>query len=161
MYKTYKKCSPLHLTKAFKAGARRDKKMLAKSEWLKGTDSEVMLKNKDQVSKGGGHQRGKAIGRGGAHRCDGAVRKGKSPSTVLFIPWTAHGILAGRFKAEEDRLAALTGFRIKSGEEPLWRQFSTSLGDGLACDREDCVTCSEDDPTKVDCFKRSIVYEAS
>ena len=82
----------------------------------------------------------------------------------MFVPWTVRGILAGRLKAEEDRLAALTGFRVKyaeSGGVPLWRQFSTKLGDGLACGREDCVTCCQDDPLKMDCFKRSIVYESS
>ena len=31
----------------------------------------------------------------------------------------------------------------------------------MACGREDCVTCCQDDPVKMDCFKRSIVYESS
>ena len=64
------------------------------------------------------------------------------------MPWTAHGLLAGKLKAAEDRLAALTGFRVKyaeAGGVPLWRQFSTKLGDEQGCGMEACVTCSKED----------------
>ena len=61
-------------------------------------------------------------------------------------------------------MAKLTGFRIKFVEEggtPLWRSFSTTLGGGVKCNREGCVTCEQPDEKKLDCFSRSIVYESS
>ena len=64
----------------------------------------------------------------------------------------------------KDRLAALTGFRVKyaeAGGVPLWRQFSTKLGDDQGCGREACVTCSQEDAVKVTCFARGIVYESA
>ena len=64
----------------------------------------------------------------------------------------------------KDRLAALTGFRVKyaeAGGVPLWRQFSTKLGDDQGCGREACVTCSQEDAVKVNCFARGIVYESA
>ena len=61
------------------------------------------------------------------------MNKIKGPTTIMFVPWTVNGRLIGALKAEEDRLAKLTGFRIKFVEEggtPLWRSFSTTLGGG-------------------------------
>ena len=82
----------------------------------------------------------------------------------MFVPWTVNGRLIAALKSEEDRLAKLTGFRIKFVEEggtPLWRSFNTKLGGGVDCTREGCVTCAQPEDQKIDCFGRSIVYESS
>ena len=80
----------------------------------------------------------------------------------MFMPWTAHGLLAGKLKAAEDRLAALTGFRVKYAEAvPLRRQFSTKLADDQGCGREACFTSSQEDAVKVNCFASGIVYESA
>ena len=75
-----------------------------------GKNREEMVENKDQVGEGGGHHRKRV----GARRRDG----GKGPSTVMFVPWTAHCTYSAGWNAEgrggqagcSDRLAALTGF---------------------------------------------------
>lgn len=96
-------------------------------------------------------------------RGDNQTKANKKQSTVMFVPWTIRGRLAARLRQEEDRLADLTGFRIKYTEEggtQLWRQFSTKLDIGLECGREGCVTCDQLDEQKLDCFSRSVVYES-
>ena len=169
---TDKRFCPLHLPKAFRAGARRDKKMLAKTNWFKGKKGvdDVASKEKEQTAQNQGQtskkERRKTPGSEGrvSPPPPGVVSPRSGPSTVMFVPWTAHGLLAGKLKAAEDRLAALTGFWVKyaeAGGVPLWRQFSTKLGDDQGCGREACVTCSQEDAVKVNCFARGIVYESA
>ena len=82
----------------------------------------------------------------------------------MFVSWTAKGILAARLRQLEDRLAGLTGFRIKYVEEggtPLWRQLASNLDSGVGCGRNKCVTCTQDDEKKLNCYQRSVVYESS
>ena len=65
--KTDEKFSPLHLPKAFKAGARRDKKMMAKSEWFKGGKKDDMVDNKASDGGRGGRNPGRNRWRRGSH----------------------------------------------------------------------------------------------
>ena len=67
-------------------------------------------------------------------------RKEKGPSTVMFVPSTFRGILAGALKHEEGRLSKITGFKIKFTEEggtPLWMHQSTKYwgGGGIVQDQ--------------------------
>ena len=81
----------------------------------------------------------------------------------MFVPWTKKGLLAGKLRQAEERLANLTGFRIRYTEEggtQLWRFFNTGLAAGLECGRAQCGTCEQDDENKINCFTRSTVYES-
>ena len=139
---------------------------MAKSTWFK--DNEKLEENGDdsQQEQWQFQYKGKRVGKS-SRRLENKQSKNSEnkvkTSTVMFISWTKKGKLIGRLKEEEDRLASLTGFRIKFQEEggtPLWRQFSTRLETGLQCGRNDCVTCKQDDEKRIDCFARSVVYES-
>ena len=131
--------SPLHLPKTFRAGDRRDRKMLAKSNWfvgrMKGGEEALPIPSQaDNIQ-----QDGSCKGRRppwtrrrppSSPSPPGATIPRSGPSTVMFVPWTAHAILVGRLKAEEDRMSSLTDFRVKyaeAGGVQLWRHFSTKL----------------------------------
>ena len=83
-------------------------------------------------------------------------------ATVVFVPSTRGSILLQSLKVEEDRMAELTGFRVKyqeAGGSILANAFSKNLGSGQTCGRADCPPCVESGG-KVDCKARSIVYES-
>ena len=163
--KNHNKYKPLHLGKRYNASQRLENKLLAKSEWFKQKSSETIGDDQQETPR----DRGTSHGRQGLHKGKVSIRleekcKMKGPSTVMFVPWTKRGKLAGAMKKEEDRLEKLTGFRIKFTEEggtPLWMQFSTKLGGGGDCGRLSCFTCTQSEETKIDCFARSVVYESS
>ena len=172
--KSHKNYEPLHLGKKYNVSGMLEKKLLAKSDWFKQKkhgdgDSEPELKESQKSERKGTRNKG-GKQKEGLVSCrmesesDEMKPTVKGPSTVMFVPWTVKGKLAGALKKEEDRLARITGFRIKFTEEggtPLWIQFSTKLGGGGECMRQDCITCSQEEDTKLDCFARSIVYESS
>ena len=69
---------------------------------------------------------------------DGHRRKNMktSNSTVVFIPSTRGGLLVGKLREEEDRMAGLTGFRIKfqvAGGSKLIDSFDNDLGKCKHC----------------------------
>ena len=66
---------------------------------------------------------------------DGPMRRkmNTTNSTVVFIPSTKGGLLVGKLREEEDKMAALTGFRIKfqeAGGSKLVDSFEKDLGKG-------------------------------
>jgi hypothetical protein len=85
-------------------------------------------------------------------------------TTVFFVDSTKGGVLAKRLRAEEDRLAALTGFRVKiveSGGSQLRQVLpNTNPWAGLKCGRSKCWTCGQNDETVINCFKRNVLYES-
>ena len=93
--------------------------------------------------------------------------KGKPKSTtgndtVVFVPSTRGGILIQSLKDEEDKMAEITGFRVKyqeAGGSILANAFDKNLGSGRTCGRANCPPCLETDG-KVNCKARSIVYES-
>ena len=110
--KNHNKYKPLHLGKRYNASQRLENKLLAKSEWFKQKSSETIGDNQQETPR----DRGTSHGRQGLHKGKVSIRleekcKMKGPSTVMFVPWTKRGKLAGAMKKEEDRLEKLTGFR--------------------------------------------------
>ena len=170
-----KNYSPLHLSKKYNATKRLENKLLSKTEWFKekakvsehdtqtGADNVPSQNDGRNSSVNGTRRKGsrrlvKAEPGGGTER-----EKRKGTSTVMFVPWTSRGLLAAKLRLQEDRLADLTGFRIRYTEEggtQLWRFFNTGLAAGLECGRAQCVTCGQDDEVKINCFTRSVVYES-
>ena len=169
--KTDPKYKPLHLSKSFNAVRRMEKKLLAKTNWFKEGGDEQEEDNhetaalvKEVNSAGSGSKSSRRLERR-RRKCKASnPMNTKSPSTVMFVDWTKGGVLAGKLKAEEDRLTKTTGFRIKfveSGGTPLANMFSTNLAKGAACGRQDCHTCKQGDDPLLNCFARSVVYESS
>ena len=66
-----------------------------------------------------------------------AGNKSKSEnSTVVFVPSTRGSILLSSLKEEEDKMAEMTGFRIKyqeAGGSSLANAFNKNLGIGQPC----------------------------
>ena len=84
-------------------------------------------------------------------------------STVFFISSTKGGLLVGKLREEEDKMAALTGFRIKfqeAGGSKLVDSFEKDLGKGKHCERKPCPPCDSSDKRQ-NCRRRNLVYESS
>ena len=149
--KNHKNYKPLHLSKEYNASKRRENKLLSKTDWYKSKDKEsendqVHPDNIQGLRRPRKHSKRMDIVKGG----DNQTKANKKQSTVMFVPWTIRGRLAARLRQEEDRLADLTGFRIKytgEGVTQLRRQFSTKFDNGL-----ECVTCDQLDEQKLDYF---------
>ena len=92
------------------------------------------------------------------------IRKVKvKTSTVMFIPSSKGGLLAKMMKDNEDGLAEMTRFRVKiqeAGGTKLARMFSTDLGAGEPCGRENCQPCNSRTGCRPKCKKQSILYES-
>ena len=142
--KDHQNYSPLHLSKSHNAAKRMENKLLSKTEWFK--DRTRDCDQEDQAGAGDkmdGQRNGKRAEGKGSRRLEKADhlegkgrKKKKGPSTVMFVPWTKKGLLAGKLRQAEERLANLTGFRIRYTEEggtQLWRFFNTGLAAGLEC----------------------------
>ena len=120
--KNHPKYKPLHLSKSYNAASRMESKLLAKADWFKKrrvNDEEVvepMEEVKCNTYKSRKYRRdGKKVCKEITCSKEGE-KKMKGPTTVMFVPWTIKGRLAGALKREEDRISKLTGFRIKQGE---------------------------------------------
>ena len=86
--------------------------------------------------------------------------RGKN-TTVVFVPSTRGGLLVRKLK--EDRMADITGFRIKfqvAGGSKLINCFDKDLGKGLHCGRTPCPPCDSTDKRQK-CRSRNLVYESS
>ena len=65
-------------------------------------------------------------------------------STVMFIPSTRNGILIKALKEAETEMSKITRFKVRyqeAGGIQLARLFSTDLGKGQPCGREECQPC--------------------
>ena len=83
-------------------------------------------------------------------------------TTVVFVPSTKGSILLKSLKEEEDKMAEMTGFRIKyqeAGGNVLVNSFEKDLGKGLHCGRVPCPPCDSTD-RRENCRSRNIVYES-
>ena len=85
-------------------------------------------------------------------------------STVMFIDETAGGTLGKRLRGMEDRLARLTGFRVRfteTGGTQLRHQFPcTNIWKGSGSGLTDCPTCQQGDEQPQNCFARNLLYES-
>ena len=83
-------------------------------------------------------------------------------ATVVFVPSTRGSTLVKSLKEDEERMAEITGFRIKfqeAGGSILANAFNTNLGIGQPCGRKSCPPC-EDSGGEVNCKARNILYES-
>ena len=93
--------------------------------------------------------------------------KKKEPQTisVLFVDQTVGGELARRLQQVEDRLAGVTGYRVRiaetSGSQLCRLLPSTNPWGQGDCSRPDCYTCSQEGENKVNCKERNIIYESA
>ena len=115
-------------------GWRRDErtkeKALKKGNWFKGELRE------------GWKSKTRTVGRK-AFLKEGNRRKSKNTtnSTVIFVQSTKGGLLVGKLREDEDRMAGVTGFRIKfqeAGGSKLIDSFDKDLGKGQHCGRKPC-----------------------
>ena len=93
-----------------------------------------------------------------------AVKPGqdKSAATVVFVPSTNGSLLLKTLKEDEERMAALTGFKIKyqeAGGSVLCNAFCKDLGKGQHCMRKDCPPCNGSDKRE-NCRSKNLVYKS-
>ena len=148
-----------------KAGWRKDQKSRAKAlkraTWFRGVKDESEGSwNPLPLSRAGGRvgKRKKVFRKAGSSKS--GLKTGNT--TVVFVPSTRGGILIQSLKDEEERMAEITGFRVKyqeAGGSILANAFNTNLGSGQTCGRAECPPCKESGG-KVDCKAKSIVYES-
>ena len=84
---------------------------------------------------------------------------------VMFVPRTKGGVLATRLREAEEKLAEITGYKVKvverGGMMILRCLHKANPWDGQDCEREDCLLCTSQaggDQTKQSCKRRNIVY---
>ena len=84
--------------------------------------------------------------------------------SVMFVEQTVGGVLAKRLKEVEDRLAAITGYRVRitetSGSQLCRILPNTNPWGQGDCERVECYTCSQSGERLEDCKKRNILYES-
>ena len=150
----------LHQSAASGKAARNRKKLTGKTDWFRKS------KKQEEEQDKGMTQRSKLCSK----KVPGMVRGAKKSTTtvmrtttVLFVEQTPRGELAARLRAEEDNLAAITGFRVRiverAGTKILNLLHKSNPWAETACSRENCYPCSTGDES--DCFDRSILYFSS
>ena len=121
-----------------------------------------------QIKKSGAHKPpGPTAGKGKA--VDGSKYNSKSSkqpvptTTVLFVEQTKGGELAKRLREAEERLARLTGWKVriveKSGRSMKQMLVKSNPWAGGMCERSECHPCKSGNE-KQSCFKRNILYES-
>ena len=89
-------------------------------------------------------------------------KPGRAATTVVFVPSTKGSTLLRSLKEEEDKMAEMTGFRIKhqeAGGKVLVNSFNKDLGKGLHCGRIPCPPCDSTDKRQ-DCRTKNLLYES-
>jgi hypothetical protein len=94
------------------------------------------------------------------------VKKQIPPTiSVLFVDQTVGGVLAKRLQQVEDRLADVTGYRIRisetSGTQLCRLLPSTNPWGQRDCERQDCYTCGQGGEDAIDCKVRNVLYESA
>jgi hypothetical protein len=84
--------------------------------------------------------------------------------TVLFIEQTPGRELARRLQKVEERIASITGYRVRiaetSGSQLRRLLPNTNPWAGTECGRGQCYTCSQGSEVLEDCRRRNILYES-
>ena len=86
----------------------------------------------------------------------------QAAATVVFVPSTRGSILLNSLKEDEERMANVTGFRVKyqeAGGTVLANAFNKNLGSGQDCGRAGCPPCRKPEG-RVNCKARNLVYES-
>ena len=94
---------------------------------------------------------------------DGKLNKDKrAAATVIFVPSTKGCMLIKSLKEEEEKMAELTGFKVKfqeAGGSKLVNCFDKDLGKGQHCGRSPCPPCDSSNKRE-NCRSRNLVYES-
>ena len=152
---------PLFPKAGWKKNLKAKAKALKRATWFRGDDDKKEGSwNPLPLSKAGGRvgKRRKIFLKAGKGKSEGRPVN----ATVVFVPSTRGGTLISSLKEDEDRMAMITGFRVKyqeAGGSILANAFNTNLGSGQACGRDSCPPC-EVSGGRVDCKARSIMYES-
>ena len=86
----------------------------------------------------------------------------KTRSTI-FIIGSKYGNLAKRLRGIMERLKPIVGFNAKiiekTGQKIRNTLSNSDPWKGMECGRYECLTCSQEEEQKLDCRKRSLIYE--
>ena len=141
----------LHQSAASNKNKRNNKKLIGKTEWFR-----KEKENQDEMHI-------KKV----QHNWNKVAKKPTTAelrtTTVLFVEQTPRGELAARIRAEEDKLAAITGFRVRVAERGGTKLINllhpTNPWEETVCSRDNCYPCSTGD--EADCFEQNILYFSS
>ena len=82
---------------------------------------------------------------------------------VMFVDQTVGGVLAKMLQEVEDRLADITGYRVRitemSGSKLCRILSNTNPWGNRDCERKDCYTCSQSGERLENCKGRNLLYE--
>ena len=158
---------------AYRARSRKRKKLRAKSNWFKQTDT-----NEEEVP-GGGNQEDKKnqkdvekqgqgkkapMPHGWKARGPKRIRQQLRMSTVLFVEDSHTGSLQKQMRKVVEKLATMLGFRVRISERagtPLSSLLSNPWG-GQSCRRKEgeCYPCHQNSEVKEPCTLRNVLYES-
>ena len=146
-----------------KAGWKKDikskEKALKRSTWFRGRQKDESWESLPKLRPGGRiiKQKKKVFQKAGKRN-----GSNQSAATVIFVPSTRGSVLLNSLKEDEDKMAEVTGFRVKyqeAGGAILTNAFNKNLGMGLDCGRAACPPCRKPEG-RVNCKARNIVYES-
>ena len=144
---------PLHRPAQSTLVHRQKKKLLEKTSWYK-PRKDKKLEDRIQLPEGKVKKK--------MHKKDHTNFEVRA---VLFVPRTKGGVLATRLREAEEKLAEITGYKVKvverGGKMIVRCLHKANPWDGQDCDREDCLLCASQvggEDTKQSCKKRNIVY---
>ena len=167
---------PVHRSSHQSAGTRRTKKLLAKSRWFKEDAKE--LETTTTMPEAGPRRPGPPKGRGAGARVareressQPKQQEGRPPggkplktTTVLFVEFSKGGALQKTIKECLEKITPMLGFKTRIAEKggtPLSSLLSNKdPWSGVACGREACRTCAQNDDKKEPFMRRNIVYES-
>ena len=171
---------PVHRSSQQSAGARRTKKLLARTKWFrdegqaeKERTPEAGPSRQGAVQTGPWRSRPEARNRvaqeskNTGQRQQGVVTKKSKElktTTVLFVEFSKGGALQKTIKECLEKLSPMLGFKTRVAEKggtPLSSLLSNKdPWSGVACGRAMCRTCAQPEERKEPCMRRNVVYES-
>ena len=157
--------APLHRSAAQSSGARRTKKLLAKTQWFRqeSKESEDDGQQVHHIQARVGEEQSSKKQREVPRR---VVEQAKQTriTTVLFVEFTRGGELQKTMRETLDRLTPMLGFRVRVAEKGGTNLESLlsnkNLWKGRECGRHNCRTCAQAGEQKEPCTLRNVVYES-
>ena len=145
-----------------KAGEGKDvksrEKAFKRANWFRGRKEDEPWEGLPKSRSGGRIIKKKNI----FQKAGGKEKIKKAATTVVFVPSTRGSTLIRSLREEEDKMAEITGFRVKyqeAGGSILANAFNKNLGIGQYCGREECPPCRKPEGRE-NCKARNIVYES-
>jgi hypothetical protein len=146
---------PLYQKAGWKRNEKSKEKALKRGNWYKGGEGVDELRGVDKRVK-----RGRVMK---PFQKAGRKQKNKSATTVIFVPSTKGSVLLKSLKDDEDRMAEITGFKVRyqeAGGSALTNSFNKNLGQGQHCGRSGCPPCDGSEEKRGNCRAKNIVYES-